>query len=90
MNWNLFLTELVAGITHGSVYALIGQLFTVGHVTAFEVATTHATSQREYARAHDVPRTTLQHWLARKGSLDASPTMVAWSRPSLILRPTAF
>jgi branched-chain amino acid transport system permease protein len=23
MNWNLFLTELVAGITHGSVYALI-------------------------------------------------------------------
>ena len=23
LNWNLFLTELVAGITHGSVYALI-------------------------------------------------------------------
>ena len=23
MNWNLFLTELVDGITHGSVYALI-------------------------------------------------------------------
>ena len=23
MNWNLFVTELVAGITHGSVYALI-------------------------------------------------------------------
>ena len=23
MNWNHFLTELVAGITHGSVYALI-------------------------------------------------------------------
>ena len=23
MNWNLFLTELVAGVTHGSVYALI-------------------------------------------------------------------
>jgi len=23
VNWNLFLTELVAGITHGSVYALI-------------------------------------------------------------------
>src|SRR5690349_12099190 len=23
MNWNVFLTELVAGITHGSVYALI-------------------------------------------------------------------
>ena len=23
MNWNLFVTELVSGITHGSVYALI-------------------------------------------------------------------
>ena len=23
MNWNLFVTELVAGIVHGSVYALI-------------------------------------------------------------------
>src|SRR5438105_7919191 len=23
MNWNLFLTELLAGVTHGSVYALI-------------------------------------------------------------------
>src|SRR5476649_2504437 len=23
MNWNLFVTELVAGITHGSLYALI-------------------------------------------------------------------
>src|SRR3954463_6870051 len=23
MNWNLFVTELVAGVTHGSVYALI-------------------------------------------------------------------
>ncbi len=22
MNWNLFVTELVAGITHGAVYAL--------------------------------------------------------------------
>src|SRR5881397_4444395 len=23
MNWNLFVTELVSGITHGSIYALI-------------------------------------------------------------------
>src|SRR5574337_387767 len=23
MNWNLFVTELVSGVTHGSVYALI-------------------------------------------------------------------
>jgi hypothetical protein len=55
---------------------------TVAHVVAFEAAATRATSQREYARAHDVPRTTLQHWLARKGSLDASPTMVAWFESS--------
>lgn len=55
---------------------------TVAHVAAFEEAATGATSQREYARAHDVPRTTLQHWLARKGSLDASPTMVAWFESS--------
>src|SRR6476660_6759579 len=29
MNWNLFVTELVAGITHGSVYALIALGFSM-------------------------------------------------------------
>src|SRR3954469_5241439 len=29
MNWNLFVTELVAGITHGSVYALIALGYTM-------------------------------------------------------------
>lgn len=44
----------------------------------FEVASRKATSQRAYAREHDVPRTTLQHWLSRKGELDASPAMVTF------------
>src|SRR5882757_5751420 len=29
MNWSLFVTELVAGITHGSVYALIALGFSM-------------------------------------------------------------
>ena len=29
MNWNLFVTELVAGIVHGSVYALIALGFSM-------------------------------------------------------------
>jgi hypothetical protein len=55
---------------------------TVAHVAAFEATAGGAMTQREYARGHDVPRTTLQHWLARKGSLDASPTLVAWFESS--------
>jgi len=51
---------------------------TVQHVTDFEVAAREATSQRAYAREHEVPRTTLQYWLERKGALDASPAMVAF------------
>jgi hypothetical protein len=54
----------------------------VGHVAAFEVMASQTMSQRQYAREHDVPRTTLQHWLARKGSLDASATMVEWFESS--------
>ena len=51
---------------------------TVAHVINFEVAAREATSQREYAREHDVPRTTLQHWLSRKSELDASPALVTF------------
>jgi hypothetical protein len=47
-------------------------------VIDFEVASTEATSQRDYARQHDVPRTTLQYWLARKQALDASPATVTF------------
>lgn len=33
-------------------------------------------SQREFAEAVGVPRTTLQYWLARKAGLDAEPALV--------------
>lgn len=33
-------------------------------------------SQRTFAKEKGIPRTTLQHWLARKGSLDASPFLI--------------
>jgi hypothetical protein len=35
-------------------------------------------SQREFALEHEVPRTTLQHWISRKKNIDASPTLVAF------------
>ena len=35
-------------------------------------------SQRQAAEEMGVPRTTLQHWLKRKDSLDASPTVIAF------------
>lgn len=34
--------------------------------------------QREFARQHEVPLSTLQHWLARKAGLDADPELVAF------------
>jgi hypothetical protein len=39
-------------------------------------------SQRGFARAHGVPRTTLQHWEARQRSLDASPSLIAFLESS--------
>lgn len=50
-----------------------------GHVEAF---TEGGESQRGYARRSGVPRTTLQHWLARKESLDADPAVVAFFESS--------
>lgn len=35
-------------------------------------------SQREFALEHEVPRTTLQHWLSRKKNIDASPALIAF------------
>ena len=35
-------------------------------------------SQRQFAKDHGVPRTTLQHWLSRKDSLDASPVLISF------------
>ena len=35
-------------------------------------------SQRQLAQKLQVPRTTLQHWLTRKQTLDADPAVVAF------------
>jgi hypothetical protein len=54
-----------------------GRAESVAHLAGFdEAATAHATSQRRYASETGVPRSTLQHWLKRRGNLDASPGVV--------------
>ena len=50
----------------------------VAHVVAFEAATSMGMSQREFAMEHGVPRTTLQYWLERKSTLDASEVLVSF------------
>ena len=47
-------------------------------LAAFELESGWATSQRTFAREHEVPRTTLQHWMERKAKLDASPAEVGF------------
>jgi len=47
-------------------------------VVAFEAAPHRAISQRQFAREHGLPRSTLQHWLARKATIDADPAVVAF------------
>ena len=47
-------------------------------LASFEVAAAHATSQREFERQSGVPRTTLQHWLARKQGLDADRALAVF------------
>ena len=47
-------------------------------LAAFEAAAAHATSQREFERQSGVPRTTLQHWLARKQGLDADRALIVF------------
>ncbi len=47
----------------------------VGKIVDFEQAKDRK-SQRQFAQEHDIPRSTLQHWLARKNNLDASPVLV--------------
>ncbi len=51
---------------------------TAAHVAEFATAATEGMSQRAYARARAVPRTTLQYWMERKETLDASPTVAAF------------
>ena len=50
----------------------------VAQVAAFNAAAFAGKSQRAFARESGVPRTTLQHWLGRKGKLDASPSLIAF------------
>lgn len=47
-------------------------------LAAYEDAAERGVSQREFAASIDVPRTTLQHWLARKAGLDDDPVVVAF------------
>ncbi len=36
------------------------------------------TSQRDFAKANDIPRTTLQHWVRRLDTIDEDPALVAF------------
>jgi hypothetical protein len=47
-------------------------------VAAFEATAHRAISQRQFAKEHGVPRSTLQHWLSRKATIDADPAVVAF------------
>lgn len=47
-------------------------------VAAFDATPAHQLSQRQFAQAQSVPRSTLQYWLARKDRLDAEPAVVAF------------
>ena len=47
----------------------------VSTIINFESAK-EAMSQRQFAKYNGVSRTTLQHWLSRKESLDAEPELI--------------
>jgi hypothetical protein len=47
-------------------------------VALFEQRRAEGMSQREFARVMGVPRTSLQHWLGRKSTIDADPAVVAF------------
>ena len=51
---------------------------TTAKVAAFEAMTHRDISQRQFAIEHGVPRSTLQHWLSRKATIDADPAVVAF------------
>ena len=50
----------------------------VGKIIEFEEAVKHSTSQRQLAEEFGIPRSTLQHWLNRKDSIDADSEVVAF------------
>jgi flagellar biosynthesis chaperone FliJ len=45
-------------------------------MTAFEHASQYISSQRQSAAELGIPRSTLQHWLTRKDTIDANPELV--------------
>lgn len=47
-------------------------------MSEFEDADKRGVSQRQFAKESGVPRTTLQHWKARKAGLDEDPTVAAF------------
>lgn len=49
----------------------------VSKVIDFEQAK-QSQSQRQWAEEHGVPRSTLQHWINRKKSIDASPALISF------------
>lgn len=51
---------------------------TTAKVAAFEAMPHRDISQRQFAIEHGVPRSTLQHWLSRKATIDADPAVVAF------------
>jgi hypothetical protein len=52
-------------------------------VVLFEQRRAEGMSQREFARVTGLPRTSLQHWVARKSTLDADPALVAFFESSV-------
>jgi hypothetical protein len=48
------------------------------YVAQFEQQRAEGTSQRQFAELSGVPRTSLQHWLARKSHLDSEPELIAF------------
>ena len=47
-------------------------------VSAFEATPHRNLSQRQFAKEHGVPRSTLQHWLSRKATIDADPVLITF------------
>lgn len=47
-------------------------------LTSYEASVPGQRSQRQFALEVEVPRTTLQYWITRKQSLDASPIVIAF------------
>jgi len=51
---------------------------TTAEVARFEAAPHRAISQRQFAQERGVPRSTLQHWIMRKATIDAEPEVIAF------------